>query len=160
MAALRSCGWETRHWMARLRSCRWETRHWMARLRSCGWEMRHWMARLRSCGASCICSHLRQDPPGGLEVRTSCPNLQSDILVVRLGGSEESGAGGCAAGWICRGGRWRSRGERVAAGGWSTIEPLLAVVCREGVARYLRHDIDSFGPIKFSATLDLNDRRT
>jgi hypothetical protein len=82
--------------------------------------------------ASCICSRLRQDPPWGLEVRTSCPNLQSDTLVVQLGGSGESGAGGCAAGWICHGGRWRSRGERVAAGGWSTIEPLLAIVCRGG----------------------------
>jgi hypothetical protein len=102
--------------------------------RATGWSVSDHTDGRRATGwlvSDCVVG-LRHNPPWGLEVRTSCPNLQSDTLVVRLGGSGESGAGGCAAGWICHGGRWRSRGERVAAGGWSTIEPLLAVVCRGG----------------------------
>jgi hypothetical protein len=66
---------------------------------------------------------------------------------VRLGGSAAAG-GGDLVGSVSR----RAAGARSS---------LFLLSCVAGaVARYLRHDIDSFGPIKFSATLDLNDRRT
>jgi hypothetical protein len=66
---------------------------------------------------------------------------------VRLGGSAAAG-GGDLVGSV----------SRRAAGARSCLFLLLCVA--GAVARYLRHDIDYFGPIKFSATLDLNDRRT
>jgi hypothetical protein len=155
MARLRSCGWETRHWMARLRSLyKWETRHWLARLRSCGWETRHWMARLAFVPTS---DKTRLGVWRSEQAVRTCSlilwwcgwvDLGKLVLAdVRLGGSAAAG-GGDLVGSV----------SRRAAGARSSLFLLLCVT--GAVASYLRHDIDSFGPIKFSATLDLNDRRT